>query len=96
MWDPQRLTTLWASTACYRDSFIFTDRDITPPVTLVMYVVFVCSQMYVCRAGFTGVRAPTSSKKFMTIIFALFLFLTKTKNTDYLSVILLVEKQKSH
>jgi hypothetical protein len=21
MWDPQRLTTLWASTACYRDSF---------------------------------------------------------------------------
>jgi hypothetical protein len=23
MWDPQRLTTLWASMACYRDSFIF-------------------------------------------------------------------------
>jgi predicted benzoate:H+ symporter BenE len=23
MWDPQRLTTLWASTACYRNSFIF-------------------------------------------------------------------------
>jgi hypothetical protein len=23
MWDPQRLTTLWASTACYRDSFTF-------------------------------------------------------------------------
>jgi hypothetical protein len=21
MWDPQRLTTLWASMACYRDSF---------------------------------------------------------------------------
>jgi hypothetical protein len=21
MWDPRRLTTLWASTACYRDSF---------------------------------------------------------------------------
>jgi hypothetical protein len=21
MWEPQRLTTLWASTACYRDSF---------------------------------------------------------------------------
>jgi hypothetical protein len=21
MWDPQRLTTLWAFTACYRDSF---------------------------------------------------------------------------
>jgi hypothetical protein len=24
MWEPGRLTTLWASTACYRDSFIFT------------------------------------------------------------------------
>jgi hypothetical protein len=22
MWEPQHLTTLWASTACYRDSFI--------------------------------------------------------------------------
>jgi hypothetical protein len=24
MWDPQRLTTLWAFMACYRDSFTFT------------------------------------------------------------------------
>jgi hypothetical protein len=24
MWEPRRLTTLWASTACYRDSFAFT------------------------------------------------------------------------
>jgi hypothetical protein len=23
MWDPHRLTTLWASMACYRDSFTF-------------------------------------------------------------------------
>jgi hypothetical protein len=23
MWEPRRLTTLWASTACYRDRFIF-------------------------------------------------------------------------
>jgi hypothetical protein len=23
MWNPQRLTTLWAFTACYRDSFTF-------------------------------------------------------------------------
>jgi hypothetical protein len=23
MWDPQRLTALWASTACYRDGFTF-------------------------------------------------------------------------
>jgi hypothetical protein len=25
MWDSQRLTTLWASTACYRDSFYHED-----------------------------------------------------------------------
>jgi hypothetical protein len=24
MWEPRRLTTLWASTACYRDRFFFT------------------------------------------------------------------------
>jgi hypothetical protein len=24
MWEPRHLTTLWASTACYRDSFTFT------------------------------------------------------------------------
>jgi hypothetical protein len=23
MWEPRRLTTLWVSTACYRDSFTF-------------------------------------------------------------------------
>jgi hypothetical protein len=23
MWEPRRLTTLWASTACYKDSFTF-------------------------------------------------------------------------
>jgi hypothetical protein len=23
MWEPRRLTTPWASTACYRDSFTF-------------------------------------------------------------------------
>jgi hypothetical protein len=23
MWEPQRLTTLWASIACYKDSFTF-------------------------------------------------------------------------
>jgi hypothetical protein len=27
MWEPRRLTTLWASTACYRDSFTL----YTPP-----------------------------------------------------------------
>jgi hypothetical protein len=28
MWDPQRLTTLWASKTCYRESFTFQQRRI--------------------------------------------------------------------
>jgi hypothetical protein len=28
MWEPQHLTTLWAFTACYRDSFTFTSNNI--------------------------------------------------------------------
>jgi hypothetical protein len=27
MWEPRRLTTLWASTACYKDSFTFLERQ---------------------------------------------------------------------
>jgi hypothetical protein len=27
MWDPQRLTTLWVSTACYRDRFTFLPEE---------------------------------------------------------------------
>jgi hypothetical protein len=29
MWEPRRLTTLWASTACYKGSFIFLPNSIT-------------------------------------------------------------------
>jgi hypothetical protein len=29
MWEPRRLTTLWASTACYMDSFTFIFIHIT-------------------------------------------------------------------
>jgi hypothetical protein len=28
MWEPRRITTLWASTACYRDSFAFTTETV--------------------------------------------------------------------
>jgi hypothetical protein len=31
MWEPQRFTTLWASTACYRNSFTVINRRITEP-----------------------------------------------------------------
>jgi hypothetical protein len=30
MWEPLRLTTLWASTACYRDSFTLWRRSVLP------------------------------------------------------------------
>jgi hypothetical protein len=33
MWDPRRLTTLWASAACYRDSF-------TLPYLTLPYLTF--------------------------------------------------------
>jgi hypothetical protein len=31
MWEPRRLVTLWASTACYRDSFFLTRLRVYPP-----------------------------------------------------------------
>jgi hypothetical protein len=34
MWEPQRLTTLWASTACYRDSFTFLSFCVGSSVSL--------------------------------------------------------------
>jgi hypothetical protein len=52
MWVPRRLTTLWASTACYRDSFTFTILSISFPVHYLFTitvsfrhsVVFSCSR----------------------------------------------------
>jgi hypothetical protein len=39
MWEPRRLTTLWASTACYWDSFTF---------LFFMYVFYnTCSPIYI-------------------------------------------------
>jgi hypothetical protein len=38
MWEPQRLTTLWASTACYRGSFIFYYRNVS--VIFIAYSYF--------------------------------------------------------
>jgi hypothetical protein len=32
MWEPRRLTTLWAFTACYRDSFAFLSASQEVPV----------------------------------------------------------------
>jgi hypothetical protein len=41
MWDPQRLTTLWASMACYRDNF-------TLPLPLPIRI-YVCLFPYVVQ-----------------------------------------------
>jgi hypothetical protein len=35
MWEPRRLTSLWASTACYRDSFTFT---VAVLIAVILYV----------------------------------------------------------
>jgi hypothetical protein len=39
MWEPQRLTTLWASMACYRDSFTFAYQHIPAHSTLYKSVI---------------------------------------------------------
>jgi hypothetical protein len=39
MWGHRRLTTLWASTACYRDSFIFYVLNMRLAVLLLSEVV---------------------------------------------------------
>jgi hypothetical protein len=35
MWDPQRPTTLWAFTACYRDNFTFFYFLVIKPVSIL-------------------------------------------------------------
>jgi hypothetical protein len=42
MWEPRRLTTLWASTACCRESFTFRTSS-TPPIAAVSNREFVAS-----------------------------------------------------
>jgi hypothetical protein len=41
MWEPRRLTALWASMACYRDSFIFLSFTAnTPYIHLRGYIIY--------------------------------------------------------
>jgi hypothetical protein len=46
MWDPRRLTTLWASTACYRDSFTFYYLDVSLGLTTGINKASVTSVVY--------------------------------------------------
>jgi hypothetical protein len=36
MWKPRRLTTLWASRACHRDSFTFTNLETRLPYCITL------------------------------------------------------------
>jgi hypothetical protein len=40
MLEPPRLTTLWASTACYRDNFTFTLTSVSPVFPLKVLVKY--------------------------------------------------------
>jgi hypothetical protein len=66
MWDPQRLTTLWASMACYRDSF-------TLPFTTSRYRVIVTTEYpiiprQICCISFTLItEAQRNSYKYRYI-----------------------------
>jgi hypothetical protein len=39
MWEPRRLTTLWAFTTCYRDSFIFYHKRSENFISLKKFVL---------------------------------------------------------
>jgi hypothetical protein len=47
MWDPRRLTTLWATTACYTDSFTF--------LPLRLLLIF---GWYPVETGFRLIKVP--------------------------------------
>jgi hypothetical protein len=38
MWEPRRLTTIWASKACYRDSFTFLPGSLNFVATILTFV----------------------------------------------------------
>jgi hypothetical protein len=39
MWEPRRLTTLWASTVCYKDSSYFTATFVVHPHLVIMGII---------------------------------------------------------
>jgi hypothetical protein len=46
MWEPRRLTTLWASMACYRNSFAFLPREF---ILVVRHPYFQCKKITILR-----------------------------------------------
>jgi hypothetical protein len=48
MWEPRRLTTLWASTACYRDSFIFMLSSFYKLISFYSYSISLLPNFFLC------------------------------------------------
>jgi hypothetical protein len=49
MWEPRRLTTLWASTACYRDSLTITYMRFEVLKAVTVKIVTPCSLIDRCQ-----------------------------------------------
>jgi hypothetical protein len=63
MWGPQRLTTLWAFTACYRDSFTFTYFTLTKLDTLGFTDLQHLMQQHVLEQNDQHTEKQTSTHK---------------------------------
>jgi hypothetical protein len=53
MWEPRRLTALWASTACYRDSFtFFTFISLSVPSLAIAFRSSFCNRLISLQSSF--------------------------------------------
>jgi hypothetical protein len=56
MWEPRRLTTLWAFKACYRDSFTF----FTFFIIMIIIVIIIIIELLITQDGGDDVTYFTS------------------------------------
>jgi hypothetical protein len=62
MWQPRRLTTLWAFMACYRDSFTFYFKTMMVHECFIQYVLPATPiNVHHIYKQFKGTKAPSSS-----------------------------------
>jgi hypothetical protein len=66
MWEPRRLTALWASTACYRDSFTFLPFGLHTEIVVKSLTkeIFFMSHTYGLDDRGVGVRVLVGSRIF--------------------------------
>jgi hypothetical protein len=55
MWEPRRLTTVWASTACYRDSFT---SFFLPLYTDILFLIIFINRKVICYFHFHIMKSP--------------------------------------